>query len=146
MKQIYSDIIQFRGSHYDFGVMQGEQLKDSLTLENREKQWKIRRPRFSIEAEEVKNALLPFAPGLWDELLGMQEALGWSMEDILQDFGGYRLEYNRSGCSIFTGSDYMIRNYDYHPKTYERSEERRVGKECRSEMAADGAEMTVRRS
>jgi len=119
MKQIYSDIIQFRGSHYDFGVMQGKLLQDSLTLENRERQWKIRRPRFSIEAEEVKNALLPFAPGIWDELLGMQEALEWSMEDILQDFGGYRLEYNRSGCSVFTGTDYMIRNYDYHPKTYE---------------------------
>lgn len=119
MKQIYSDIIQFRGSHYEFGVMQGEQLKDSLTLENREKQWKIRKPRFSIKAEEVKNVLLPFAPGIWDELLGMQEALKWSMEDILQDFGGYRLAYNRSGCSIFTGADYMIRNYDYHPKTYE---------------------------
>ncbi|MEC5424196.1 C45 family autoproteolytic acyltransferase/hydrolase [Virgibacillus sp. C22-A2] len=119
MKQIYSDIIQFRGSHYDFGYMQGESLKDSLTLENRKKQWKIRRPRFIITANEVKNAILPYAPGIWDELLGLQDALGWKIEDVLQEFGGYRLEYVKSGCTIYTGSDYMIRNYDYHPKTYE---------------------------
>src|SRR5699024_1046770 len=43
----------------------------------------------------------------------------WDIEQTLQEFGGYRLEYVRSGCSILTGSDYMIRNYDYHPKTYE---------------------------
>lgn len=119
MKQIYSDIIQFRGNHYDFGVMQGERLKDSLTVKNRENQWKVRVPRFRIDAEEVKQAILPFAPGVWEELLGMQEALKWPLERVLQEFGGYRLEYVKSGCSIMTGDHYLIRNYDYHPKTYE---------------------------
>ncbi|MFD2045252.1 C45 family autoproteolytic acyltransferase/hydrolase [Ornithinibacillus salinisoli] len=119
MKQVYSDIIQFRGSHYDFGYMQGEILKDSLTIANRKKQWKIRRPRFSIDEQEVKAAIMPFAPQIWHELLGLQDALEWSMNEVLQEFGGYRLAYMRSGCSIFTRSDYMIRNYDYHPKTYE---------------------------
>lgn len=119
MKRIYSDIIQFRGSHYDFGVMQGKMLQDSLTFENREKQRKVRRPRFTIDVTETKHAIQSFAPGVWDELLGMQEVLNWTMEAILQDFGGYRLEYTKSGCSIFTGADYMVRNYDYHPKTYE---------------------------
>jgi predicted choloylglycine hydrolase len=119
LKKIYSDVIQFRGSHYDFGVMQGERLKGSLILENRGRIWKIRRPHFLIEEEEVKNAMLPFAPGIWEELLGLADALEWKMEDVLREFGGYRLHYMRSGCSIFTGTDYMIRNYDYHPKTYE---------------------------
>lgn len=119
MKQIYSDIIQFRGSHYDFGKKQGEMLKDSFTLENRKRQWKIRRPRFIIDEQEVKNAILPFAPGIWEELLGLQDGLGWTLTETLQEFGGYRLENMPSGCSIFTTNDYMIRNYDYHPKTYE---------------------------
>lgn len=119
MKQIYSDLIQFRGKHYDFGYRQGALLKDSYTIQNRKRQWKIRRPRFSISADEVKQVMRQFSPEIWDELLGLQEALEWEMEDVLQEFGGYRLEYMRSGCSIFTGADYMIRNYDYHPKTYE---------------------------
>ncbi|MGF7015863.1 putative choloylglycine hydrolase [Ornithinibacillus bavariensis] len=119
MKKIYSDVIQFRGSHYDFGYMQGKLLKGSLTLENRARIWKIRRPHFVIEEQEVKNAILPFASGIWEELLGLADALEWNMQDVLREFGGYRLHYMRSGCSIFTDTDYMVRNYDYHPKTYE---------------------------
>lgn len=119
MKQIYSEIIQFRGNHYDFGYMQGKKLKDSLTVKNRERQWKIRKPRFTVDIHEVKGAICTFAPGIWDELLGYQEALEWPIEKVLQEFGGYRLEYVKSGCSILTGNHFLIRNYDYHPKTYE---------------------------
>jgi len=119
LKQIYSEIIQFRGSHYDFGFFQGEKLRDSITVKNRENQWKVRKPRFTVEVEEVKQAITRFAPGVWEELLGLQAALQWPMERVLMEFGGYRLDYVRSGCSILTGDYYLIRNYDYHPKTYE---------------------------
>jgi len=119
MKKIHSDILQFRGNHYDFGFWQGELLKDSLTIKNREKQWKVRIPRFTVEEKEVKEAIIRFAPGVWDELVGMRDALEWDMKRGLMEFGGYRLDYVKSGCSIMTGEDYFIRNYDYHPKTYE---------------------------
>lgn len=119
VKEIYSDVIEFRGSHYDFGRMQGELLLETPIIENREKQWKIRRPRFQIHVRETKEVISRFAPQIWDELLGLQDALKWDMERVLKEFGGYRLEYVKSGCSIYTTSDYMIRNYDYHPKTYE---------------------------
>lgn len=119
MRQIYSDIIQFRGSHFDYGLMQGRQIKDSLIVENRKKQWRVRKPKFIIEPQEAKAAICAYAPSIWDELLGIQEALGWSLEAVLQDFGGYRTEYKKSGCSTITGAGYLIRNYDYHPKTYE---------------------------
>ncbi|SET99452.1 Predicted choloylglycine hydrolase [Salinibacillus kushneri] len=119
MKQIYSDIIQFRGSHYEFGRMQGAQLKDSLIVKNRERQWKVRKPRFSVDEKEAKDNICRFAPGIWEEIIGLQDALEWPMERVLMEFSGYRLPYARSGCSILTGENYFIRNYDYHPKTYE---------------------------
>lgn len=119
MKQIHSDIIQFRGTHFDFGKFQGEKLKDSLTVRNRENQWKVRKPRFVIDEQEAEAAIKRFAPYVWEEILGLQEALQWPMESVLREFGGYRVPYGKSGCSIMTGHDYLIRNYDYHPKTYE---------------------------
>ncbi|UOR13513.1 C45 family autoproteolytic acyltransferase/hydolase [Halobacillus amylolyticus] len=119
MKKVHSNLLQFRGTHYDFGYKQGELLKNSLTVKNREKQWKVRKPRFIVEEIEVKEAITRFSPGLWDELVGLRDALEWSMEQVMMEFGGYRVDYKRSGCSIMTGDGYMIRNYDYMPKTYE---------------------------
>ena len=119
MKQVYTTIIPFRGSHYDFGFRQGELLKDSYTIQNRERQWNVRRPRFVIDIREAKRAITRFAPGIWDELIGIGDALKWPMEKVLKEFGGYRLNYVKSGCSIVTGDNFLVRNYDYHPKTYE---------------------------
>lgn len=119
MKKIHSDLLQFRGSHYDFGFFQGELLKESVTLENRRKQWKAKRPRFEIDIQETKQTYMKFAPGIWDELAGLQESLELPMEEVLRDFGGYRIDAMPSGCSIVTGEDFMVRNYDFHPQTYE---------------------------
>ncbi|MFC7322766.1 C45 family autoproteolytic acyltransferase/hydolase [Halobacillus campisalis] len=119
MKQVHSEILQFRGTHYDFGYIQGEQLKHSLTVKNREKQWRVRKPRFIVKESEVKQAITRFAPGLWEELKGLRDALEWPMDRVMMEFGGYRIDYKKSGCSIMTGDGYFIRNYDYMPKTYE---------------------------
>ncbi|MBO8155755.1 MAG: acyl-CoA--6-aminopenicillanic acid acyltransferase [Bacillaceae bacterium] len=119
MKQIYSDVITFRGSYYEFGLYQGERLRDSLIIHNRKKQKRIRKPRFSIDVQEAKHWITAFSEGVWEELIGLQDSLKWPMEEVLQEFGGYRLDYVRSGCSIMIGDDYFVRNYDYMPKTYE---------------------------
>lgn len=119
MRQVYSDVIQFRGNHYDFGYMQGRLLKDSLILKNRKKQRRRRKQRYYVQVQELKNAMLSFSPGIWEELLGLRDGLNWSFEKTINFFGGYLSEYRKSGCTVFTGSDYMIRNYDFHPNTYE---------------------------
>ncbi|WP_066189498.1 C45 family autoproteolytic acyltransferase/hydolase [Gracilibacillus timonensis] len=119
MKQVYSRVLPFRGSHYDFGYYQGKQLRNHMLLANRERQWKVRRPLFDIKPDEIREMFLKVAPPIWEELEGFRDALEWPMERVLLEFGGYRVPVNRSGCSILTGSDYLVRNYDYHPKTYE---------------------------
>lgn len=119
MKTIFTDVIQFRGTHYDFGFMQGKLLKDSILVKNRERQWKVRKPLFKIDINESKKVFQQFAPLIWEELLGLQDALEWPIERVLLEFSGYRVNLRPSGCSIYVGENYMIRNYDYHPKTYD---------------------------
>ncbi|WP_093137897.1 C45 family autoproteolytic acyltransferase/hydolase [Salinibacillus kushneri] len=120
MRQVYTEIFQYRGNHYDFGFQQGEWLKNSPILPNRKKQWEPKKDRhFLIDYEEVTSAITKFIPGVMDEIQGLADALQMNMDDAFREFGGYYLEYGRSGCSIFTGSDYLIRNYDNHPITYE---------------------------
>ncbi|MCP8969274.1 C45 family autoproteolytic acyltransferase/hydolase [Ectobacillus ponti] len=119
MKRVFADVIQFRGTHYDFGLKQGELLIDSLLVQNRERQWKVRKPLFRIDVEESKQIFQQWAPVIWEELLGLQDALKWPMERVLLEFGGYRINMHPSGCSIYAGDHYLVRNYDYHPKTYD---------------------------
>lgn len=120
MKQFYSDVIQYRGTHYDFGYFQGELLKDSPILPNREKQWAPKKDRhFIINPEQYKIIISKIAPGILDEIRGLADALNMDMEKAFRLFGGYYLEYTRSGCSIFADSNFMVRNYDSHPKGYE---------------------------
>ena len=119
MKHVHSDIIQFRGSHYEFGYMQGEKLKDSFILPNRKKQRGTSSRHLMINEIEARDMLLAFAPRIWQEINGLADALEWTMHDSIREFGGYYLEYTRSGCSILTGEDFMVRNYDSSPEGYE---------------------------
>lgn len=119
MRTVDVIVIQFRGSHYDFGYRQGELLKDSLLIKNREKQWQVRKPRFAIDVAETERVFQTLSPQIWEEFLGLQAALQWPMERVLLEFGGYRVNIDPSGCSIYTGKDFLVRNYDYHPKTYD---------------------------
>ncbi|QHS21887.1 acyl-CoA--6-aminopenicillanic acid acyltransferase [Virgibacillus sp. MSP4-1] len=120
MKQVYTDIFQYRGSHYDFGYQQGEWLKNSPILSKREQQLGSKKERhFKIDRDQVMAAIKTFIPGVLEEIHGLADALEMNMEETLREFGGYYLEYGKSGCSIFAGKDYLIRNYDSHPVSYE---------------------------
>lgn len=120
MRKFHSDVIQYRGSHYDFGYFQGELLRDSPILPNREKQWGPRKDRhFLINPKEYIEIISNISPGILDEIHGLADALEMDMEKAFRLFGGYYLEYTRSGCSIFTDADFMVRNYDSHPRGYE---------------------------
>lgn len=117
---MFSDLIQFRGSHYQFGYDQGLELKESMVLKNRQAQWSKRRKRqFFTDHNEAVELLNQYAPGLTAEIQGLADALEWPFEQAVREFSGYYLEAERSGCSIMTGTDFLVRNYDSHPSSYE---------------------------
>ncbi|MFA1822028.1 C45 family autoproteolytic acyltransferase/hydrolase [Virgibacillus oceani] len=120
MKQYYSDVIQYRGTHYDFGLFQGELLKDSSILPNREKQWGPKKDRhFLTDSAVYKDIMAKIAPAILEEIHGLSDALHMDMEKAFRLFGGHYLEFTRSGCSIFSDPNFMVRNYDSHPRGYE---------------------------
>lgn len=119
MQSVSNEITQFRGTHYEFGREQGRYVKRNELLHNREDNWKIRVPRFQVDPVETKEMFLRYAPYIWDELLGLQDELELSLADTLLHFGHYRVEGPSSGCSIMTGDNFLVRNYDYHPMTYD---------------------------
>jgi len=122
MVNVYSDIIQFRGTHYEFGFYQGEQLKNSPILQHRKTQWgtkSMRERHFIINEAHYRSIIRTFAPKIMEEIEGLADALNMEYEEAIREFGGYYLEYGKSGCSIFTGDFYMVRNYDNSPDSYE---------------------------
>ncbi|WP_369404801.1 C45 family autoproteolytic acyltransferase/hydolase [Piscibacillus salipiscarius] len=72
-----------------------------------------------MDVVEAKQQFKRFAPAIWDEMEGLRDGLGLPMKEVLRDFGGYRVEPDKSGCSIFTTDEFMVRNYDFHPFTYD---------------------------
>lgn len=119
MKNVFSDIIQFRGSHYEFGRHQGELLKNTPLFSKREAMYKRLRQRFSIDPASVIQLLRNFGPGIDEEIEGLAFALGYSKEQALFHYGGYYAAHPKSGCSITASSSYMIRNYDNDPQSYD---------------------------
>lgn len=120
MVDVFSHVIQFKGTHYNFGMMQGERLKNSPIIVNRNKYVFSKRKRNYIINEDIyKEIINTFLPSMWDEINGLADALEMSILQAIEQFGGYYLEYRRSGCSVFTSEDYLVRNYDFHPRSYD---------------------------
>ncbi|GLO65490.1 MULTISPECIES: C45 family peptidase [Oceanobacillus] len=119
MINVYSDIIQFKGNHYQFGYRQGELLRNSPILIHRNLQKGSRWRNFLVDIDEVRDAFQTFSPALWEEIEGLADALKMPIKDAIREFGGYYYEYGRSGCSIYTEADILVRNYDNAPRSYE---------------------------
>src|SRR5699024_11567571 len=89
-------------------------------LPYRKKQWRSNLIRhFIIDLERFQDLIMYMSPRIWDEIKGLADALHMSIDEAVQFFGGYYLEFVRSGCSIFADTDFMVRNYDSHPRSYE---------------------------
>lgn len=120
MKKVQVDVFQFRGNHYDFGMYQGNILRESTTLLQRWQQMLRKNARrFNVDVEDFMMIMTQFSPHILEELYGLQDALELDLHTTIQQFGGYYLDYGRSGCSIYTDHGTMVRNYDNDPNVYE---------------------------
>src|SRR5690625_1794712 len=91
-----------------------------MIIKDRSAQWsKLRYRHFFTICHQVVHLLFQFAPGLTADIQGLADCFDWSFEQAIREFSGYYLEEERSGCSIMTGTDFLVRNYDSHPSSYE---------------------------
>ncbi|MCD8908376.1 C45 family autoproteolytic acyltransferase/hydrolase [Staphylococcus arlettae] len=120
MQFVQSDIMTHRGSHFDLGVKTAQWMQQTPLLKNREKEWRKRMPRFDIHIKETYDIFQTYAPHIWEEIKGMQEVLNLPSNQMVLNFAHYRFTpLKNSGCTVYLGNDYMVRNYDYHPATYD---------------------------
>ncbi|KSU89079.1 MULTISPECIES: C45 family autoproteolytic acyltransferase/hydolase [Priestia] len=119
MKEIKVEIIQGRGSYYNLGMLQGLLHKGTKLEENHLKRRKRSIRSYEANQRQAKTYYDLFAPGLWSELEGLSEGLEWSLEDIVHEYSGYQQNWDKTGCSALMQNGVYVRNYDYHPKTYE---------------------------
>ncbi|MFC4402999.1 C45 family autoproteolytic acyltransferase/hydolase [Gracilibacillus xinjiangensis] len=119
MKNYYIDVIQFRGDYASFGFEQGNWLKQSPLHPIYTNPAMAKKLRFSINHGEAMEWIQALFPSFLEELKGLAEGLELSLDQAILHFSGYQQEWKRSGCTILTGDHFLVRNYDYHPKTYE---------------------------
>lgn len=119
MKKIEVEVIQGRGNYYDLGVKQGIIYKHSKLFLNHQKRRAKSAKSYQADIHEAQAWFNRFAPGLWSELEGLSEGLGWPIEDVVHEYSGFQADWKKSGCSALMQNGYYARNYDYHPKTYE---------------------------
>ena len=119
MKKVVLDVLQSRGTYYEIGLQLGHELRKSpLYTHHLERRRKSLR-NYKVDFMEAKRFILQYAPGMWDELQGLSKGLQWSMEETVHEYSGFQQEWKESGCSSLAKDGIYIRNYDYHPKTYE---------------------------
>lgn len=120
MQKVRSDIMTHRGSHYDLGVKTALWLQTTPLLKNRNKEWRKRIPRFDIDVKETYDIFQVYSPQIWEEIIGMQDVLNLPTKQMILNFGHYRFtDLKDSGCTVYKGRDFLVRNYDYHPATYD---------------------------
>lgn len=120
MVQVHSDVIQFRGPHYEFGYAQGKRLLRSPVVTNRIRQWNPENNlRFFVDEEDFLTAIFRWAPQIWQEIRGLRDALSMDTPTAIRLFGGFYDGNRNSGCSIFAIKNFLARNYDNDPLSYE---------------------------
>jgi predicted choloylglycine hydrolase len=109
-------VVQCRGTPYEIGQQQGRLFAATRRGLNF-RRGKIRPPPwFDIDAEQRFYA--KFAPAILEEIAGIADALGTSLERACLFFGNGGLRPRLGGCSAVMSAASFGRNYDFRPRHY----------------------------
>jgi predicted choloylglycine hydrolase len=109
-------VVQCRGTPYEIGQQQGclfGASRRGLSFQRS----KVRLPDwFDMQAEQRFYA--KFAPTILEEIAGIADVLGTSLERACLFFGNGGLRPRLGGCSVVMSAAAFGRNYDFRPQDY----------------------------
>lgn len=109
-------VIDLRGSYYELGLKQGEDLKSSLFLEQMGWIQELSPYSNSKKAQEILKAV---SPNLLEELKGIAKGMDIEIDTIIRLYSGYDVSFPTMGCTSFVNNGYYVRNYDFSPELYD---------------------------
>ncbi|WP_041122809.1 C45 family autoproteolytic acyltransferase/hydolase [Jeotgalibacillus alimentarius] len=119
MQRFHIDVIKGKGSYYDLGQKAGALFKQTPLYHTHVKRREKSKKSYQLDMKKAETHIKSFAPGIWDELNGLSTELGWGLENTVHEYSGWQQDWKKSGCSVLMKENFFVRNYDFHPKTYE---------------------------
>ncbi|MCA1054078.1 C45 family peptidase [Rossellomorea aquimaris] len=108
-------VVQTRGNSFENGLKIGTHYKNNPILASLKS---ITKPE--IDYENMKSIFTAYSPHLLDELEGLSESIGISLNRTASLFSGYDLpRVEAMGCSALITNEYYVRNYDFSPLFYD---------------------------
>jgi predicted choloylglycine hydrolase len=117
VKPFRVSIVQCRGTPYEVGRAQARLFATTLKGRAFLRKKTTRFPWwFNVRTEE--RTFAKFAPSLWEEVAGLADELGISMDRAAYNFGNDGLRPPIGACSAVMTADVYGRNYDFKPRYY----------------------------
>jgi predicted choloylglycine hydrolase len=110
-------IVQCRGTPYDIGRAQAQAFAATSRGRAFLRRRTVARPPW-FDPRDDERAFAKYSPALWDEIAGLADGLGISMERAVFCFGNNGLRPPTGGCSAVIHPGVYGRNYDYQPRNY----------------------------
>jgi predicted choloylglycine hydrolase len=110
-------VVECRGTPYDVGRQQAALFAESPKGQGFRRRKSVRLPWW-FDIKSCEKLFAGISPALWEEIGGIAEGLGVSMERAVLAFGTGGLRPLTGGCSAIMAAGAYGRNYDFRPQHY----------------------------
>ena len=116
MEELIVSVVDLRGSSFELGLKQGEEIKTTTLLKQLGFLENLAANSNPVKAKEL---LEEFSPNLLEELGGLAQQLEIDLDTIIKLYSGYDIAFPSMGCTTFINEDFYARNYDFSPEIYD---------------------------